>query len=307
MGFDTVPGRVLIVDNELHEETLAHRIPKVADAQGVPKELVHRDVCLAVLRGRLEDILALENYFLSLRAERFKLIVLDAFYRFLPENTDENDNGTMARIYNQLDSYARAIGCAFVCIHHTTKGTQAGKAITDVGAGAGAQSRAADTHLILRPHEEEGAVVLGAAVRSWPPPEPICLRWDYPIWHEASDLEPDALRDERRRKKREAPQKGASSEKPKWTVDGFVTQFVESEPQSKHLVLDRAESEELSLNRAKHLLKTAEAKKLIFRWTMGPSESPHFATVPQPQEAEQEISRKEEARGEGGTHPLVPP
>ncbi len=44
--------------------------------------------------------------------------------------------------------------------------SQAGKAITDVGAGAGSQSRATDTHLILRPHEEKNCAVLDAAVRS---------------------------------------------------------------------------------------------------------------------------------------------
>jgi len=38
--------------------------------------------------------------------------------------------------------------------HHRQRAAQ-GKAITDVGAGAGSQSRATDTHLVLRPHEEE--------------------------------------------------------------------------------------------------------------------------------------------------------
>jgi hypothetical protein len=35
LGFHTVKGDVLILDNELHGETSANRIPKVADARGI--------------------------------------------------------------------------------------------------------------------------------------------------------------------------------------------------------------------------------------------------------------------------------
>lgn len=64
--------------------------------------------------------------------------------------------------------------------------------MTDVGAGAGAgaQSRAADAHLVLREHAEPGCVVVEAVARSWKPPEPICLRREFPVWQIASDLDP---------------------------------------------------------------------------------------------------------------------
>ena len=103
------------------------------------------------------------------------LIVLDALYRLMPRGMDENDNGAMAQVYNQTDRYAQRVRSAFALVHHTTKGLQGDKGVTDVGAGAGSQSRAADTHLILRPHQQEGVVVLDAAVRSWPPLQPRCL------------------------------------------------------------------------------------------------------------------------------------
>jgi AAA domain len=112
----------------------------------------------------------------------YGLIVLDAFYRILPGGMSENDNAAMAAIYNQQDHWAASTGSAIENVHHTTKGTQGEKDVTDVGAGAGSQSRAADTHLILRPHQEPGCVVLDAAVRSWPPVEPIGLRWQFPLW-----------------------------------------------------------------------------------------------------------------------------
>src|SRR5262249_14705445 len=67
-------------------------------------------------------------------------------------------------------------------VHHSTKGSQADKRVTDVGAGAGAQSRAADAHLILREHEDDRAVVLEAAVRSFAPVQPLGLRFEFPLW-----------------------------------------------------------------------------------------------------------------------------
>ena len=99
----------------------------------------------------------------------------------------------MASVYNTIDSYAAHLDCAFVLIHHTSKGNQAMKSVTDVGAGAGAQSRATDTHLVLRPHEERGVVVMDSVVRSFPPVDPVCLRWNFPVWNYDASLDPENL------------------------------------------------------------------------------------------------------------------
>jgi hypothetical protein len=202
--FQVERGKVLIIDNELHPETLADRLRKVAEARGIPLQAVRDSVFVRTLRGRLRDILSLGPYFRGLQPGRFDLVVLDAYYRMLPEGVSENDNAAMAGVYNAIDSYADHLGCSFVCIHHSSKGSQADKAVTDVGAGAGSQSRAADTHLVLRPHEEDGVFVLEAALRSWAPVEPRCLRWEFPVWHPAEDLSPELLRRPEDRRKQAA-------------------------------------------------------------------------------------------------------
>ena len=61
----------------------------------------------------------------------------------------------MTEIMNALDSHAERLDCAFINIHHSSKGDQSNKSVTDVGAGAGVLSRAVDTHITLRPHELE--------------------------------------------------------------------------------------------------------------------------------------------------------
>jgi len=252
IGYETDPGSVLILDNELHGETIAGRIPKVAGALDIDFEAVADKVFVENLRGRLQNIFVMESYFRALRPEQYKLIVLDAFYRFLPRNSDENDNGTMANIYNAIDGYADYLRCSFVLIHHSTKGIQSGKAVTDVGAGAGAQSRATDTHLILRAHEEPNAVVLDAAVRSFPPVLPKCLRWTFPIWAPADDLDPALLKPERPRRPRKA--EPAEHEVDPWTVEKFVTEFLGPQARAKKAVIAAAHQAGLTYKQAEGLL-----------------------------------------------------
>ena len=211
--FWTRRGKVLIVDNELHAETSAHRLPLIADAMGIQPGEYSDQLFVASLRGQLIDLNALAGQLSSLEAGAFSLIILDAWYRFAPPFSDENSNSDVSRLYNLLDAVANKLGSAFVCIHHTSKGSQSSKGVTDVGSGAGAQSRAPDSHLTIRQHEADGAFVVEAAVRSFAPPQPFCVRWDFPIWAPADDLDPKDLRQERPRKaKGPATSSGESSE-----------------------------------------------------------------------------------------------
>lgn len=280
-AFETSPGRVLVVDNELHRETTAHRIPKVMEARGLTMSDIVDRLFVANVRGELKDVISLGACFRNLEPGRFKLIVLDAFYRFMPKDADENDNGTMARVYNHLDQYAAMLGCAFVLVHHSTKGNQSGKAVTDVGAGAGSQSRATDTHLVLRPHEQEDVVVLDAAVRSWPPLQPRCLRWTFPVWTPDDALDPTELRPEKPRRKPKAEPTPGEPDKPVWDATSFAAAFVTDEPVVTPRVIERAKQAGVSENQAKKLLKLAEADGLIHRWKFGASQPVRFANKPQ--------------------------
>jgi hypothetical protein len=192
-GFPCEKGKVLIIDNELHPETSANRIPKVVMARGVELKKVQNEIYVDNQRGRLGNIEDLANQIETLKPYGFRLVIIDAFYRAMPKGTDENDNGTVAGIYNLIDKYAAALDCAFVLIHHTSKGNQSLKSVTDVGAGAGSQSRASDTHVILRRHKEQGCVVMESVVRSFPSVGAVCLRWNWPLWDRDDSLNPEDL------------------------------------------------------------------------------------------------------------------
>lgn len=192
-GYPCERGRVLIIDNELHKETSASRVPKVIAARGLKVDDVTPWLSVENQRGKLKTIEHIGNKVAHYKAKGYKLIIIDAFYRALPKNVDENDNGAIADVYNMLDRYAEQIGCAFILIHHTSKGNQATKSVTDVGAGAGSQSRAADTHCIMRRHREKDVVVLESVVRSFPSVKPLCLHWKWPLWNPDASLNPDDL------------------------------------------------------------------------------------------------------------------
>jgi hypothetical protein len=187
LSHDVRQCKVLVVDNELHEETLASRYDRIAfEMQIDDSERGGLDV--VSLRGENVSITHAEMK-LRVPEGKYGLVVFDALYRMLPEQTNENDNGQMMRVYNHIDQLAKSWGAAIVVIHHASKGDQSEKAVTDVGAGAGAISRAADSHLIIRPHEQQGLHVLEAATRSFPSPDPVSIRFTYPVW-QAETIEP---------------------------------------------------------------------------------------------------------------------
>lgn len=272
--FKCEPGSVLIIDNELHKETSARRIPEVMRNREISRDEIRGRLFVENLRGQLQDLISLGPYFDQFEPGQFKMVILDAFYRFLPMKTDENDNGTMASLYNHLDRYADRLKCCFVLIHHTSKGNQSAKEVTDVGAGAGAQSRATDTHLVLRKHEEEDVVVLDATVRSWPPQLPLCLRWTFPVWTPDRRLDPAELkRDRPARKTRDDEQ-----EKPVWSRESFVERFVTKEGKSVDKIVMEAEAEGLSSRKTRKLLRVAAEDGDIFPCRVGPMRVPGFST-----------------------------
>jgi hypothetical protein len=280
--FQTARGKVLILDNELHGETSADRIPKVAEARLIPLAEIADQVCVENMRGRLVDLFQLESYFGAIEPGTFTLVILDAFYRFIPKGTDENDNGTVAQLYNHIDRYAQHLGCSFVLIHHASKGNQSSKAVTDVGAGAGSQSRAADTHLILRPHQQDGVVVLDAAVRSWPPVSPMCLEWACPVWNPVSGLDPADLRPERPRRKPKEESKPPVPAEPPWDTEKFVGTFIITEARPRAVILEAAEKAGLSERRAETFLKRAVETGRAFPWRFASNQPVRYATIEQP-------------------------
>jgi peptidyl-tRNA hydrolase len=180
--------KCMIVDNELHAEELAFRVSGVQEQLGVD---FGDDLHFCCLRGASIDMLKLEEKLIAAGANRFDVIILDALYRFLPAGTSENDNAQMMLIYNTIDRIARTFDCSVICVHHSSKGSQNDKQVSDVGAGAGSISRAADTQIVLFPHATHGLVCIEAITRSSKTPEARSARLDGFAWVQVHE---DAVR-----------------------------------------------------------------------------------------------------------------
>ena len=205
-------GRVLIIDNELHTETLSSRLSNIANSMIINPNDYEHSIDVISLRGQNVDIHSIEKQLDTIEPGTYTLTIIDALYRTLPSGTSENDNAQMMCIYNKLDHYAAQWDCAIAVVHHASKGAQGDKTITDVGAGAGSISRAADTHMVIRPHEEPELSVLECVTRSFKSPEPVTIRFDWPLWSPVDGVLPNVKKTVQSREERQLQQDDKSRE-----------------------------------------------------------------------------------------------
>lgn len=260
--FPIEAGSVVLIDNELKPGTLNHRLGMALGARNVSRAEV-RSIKIKALRGGLRNLYRVFGLLEKLEPNERRLVILDAWYRFLPAGKDENSNSDITELYNLLDYQANRLGCAFVLIHHTSKGNQGAKGVTDVGAGAGAQSRAADTHIVIREHQEPGHVVVDAAVRSFRPVSPFVLRREFPRFEPADGEDAGKV-------------KGTGSSGPSVTLEEFVARFVPGRISTREIEA-RAVASGLSPTAAGNMRREAQRAGLICEVTTakrGPGGSP---------------------------------
>lgn len=279
LGKPTAKGRVLLIDGELHRETLAKRLGTTQTALGIANADL-RQLEVWPVRGQGWTIDTIADRMEGVPTGHYRLIVVDALYRFLPHDMEENSNETITHIYNLLDQIARNSVASVAIVHHASKGNQSEKSITDVGSGAGAQSRAADTHLVLRPHEEDDAVVVEAAVRSFPPTGAFVIRSTKPGWSLAPDLDPTDLRKNARRAKR--PEVETTKRDPirAWTPDDFAVEVIGPVPIVRDEVIAKALTRGMRKSEAEAMLKRAVDAGKVNRRQAGPSEPYRFSIDP---------------------------
>jgi hypothetical protein len=120
-------------------------------------------------------------------------VILDPAYKVLGDR-DENANGEIAGLMNELEALAQSSGAAVVVAHHFAKGDSTAKEAGDRLSGAGAWVRDPDSIMVLTPHEEPDAFTVTSILRNLPRLEDFVVQWEFPLMRVAPALNPDALR-----------------------------------------------------------------------------------------------------------------
>ena len=189
-GMDTVQGRVLYLNFEVQGCFFTRRVQTVAKSKGlaIPADVLH----IANLRGLATDAKTILPR-VAAQAKGYSLILLDPLYKLLA-GRDENAAGDMSGLMNELERLAVQTGAAVAFGAHFSKGNQAGKESIDRISGSGVFARDPDALLVMTRHEEDGAFTVESTLRNFPPMEPFCVRWNYPLMKRDGALNPSKLK-----------------------------------------------------------------------------------------------------------------
>lgn len=241
---------VVYINFELHGWAIGQRINALCSArtecQGIGDSfhlwnLRGHNADLTLLRPKLEE---------QLIQHRFGLVILDPAYKVLGDR-DENANGEIAGLMNELEKLAQSSGAAVVVAHHFAKGDSTSKEAGDRLSGAGAWVRDPDSIMVLTPHEEPEAFTVTSILRNLPRLDEFVVSWEFPLMRLAPALNPEALR---------RPQ----SKNKVCTDNDFVERVVGDRPKNFAAVMDSARTElDMPRSTAARYLKRLKEAGLI--------------------------------------------
>lgn len=255
MGYKCSGGKTLLIDGELSTEAIFRRLAKVKALYGEPE----LDSDILPLRPEPTDIDGLLSLLEEVEPNTYSLLTIDPLFRLMPGNADENSQAYVTSLFTKLTAAAIRMNAAILCIHHTTKGSQASKGVTDLGSGAGAQSRAPDWHGGLRLHATPGCVSLHAIARDFPATAPSVWRMNIPAITPEPELDADDL-NTGRRKQGQATSR-AKPAKPTWES---IVAIADSEP--RDIGWYTAQVCNGKEHKAKSLLRQAVAMGKLYCW-----------------------------------------
>jgi hypothetical protein len=255
-GLRTARGRVLYVNFELQPWSFEGRVRAICEKKGIA--LSGEDAPNFVswhLRGYAADLRELIPQFLvQTVGSKFDMIILDPIYKCLGER-DENANGEVAGLLNEVEALAVRSDAAVVFGHHFSKGNQAGKDSRDRVSGAGAWVRDPDTVMTLTPHEEEECFTAEFTLRDLKPRSPMVVRWSFPCMLADGKLDPSALR-----------QPGAPN---KWTAETVVDLLKKEKAFSVNSGLSYSKLEAIAKRKPTEMSESTFKRKLSEAKEMG--------------------------------------
>jgi len=193
MGCKTNRAKVLVINFELQKEFCQRRLHVLEDARGIEREPGRMDVWnLRGFAAKHEEIFP--KIIERIGNNDYGLIVLDPIYKLYGGEADENAAKDMGALLNSIEQVSVQTGAAVAFGAHFSKGNQASKNAIDRVSGSGVFARDPDSIINLTAHEEEDCYTFDAILRNFPPIDPFVVRWSYPVFSKAGELDPAALK-----------------------------------------------------------------------------------------------------------------
>lgn len=192
LNFETTKARVLFVNLELPTFAIHSRLNAIARNLGI--EVLPDTLTLWNLRGFAASYeVLLPMITTAAKACGFGLIILDPSYKLLGD-CDENSASDIARLLNALERLTVDTGAAIAFSAHFAKGNASGKEAQDRISGSGVFARDPDAIMVCTALETPDAYAVESILRTLPPQPPFAIRWQYPAFSVADDLDPADLK-----------------------------------------------------------------------------------------------------------------
>jgi hypothetical protein len=191
IGFSTTAARVLYVNLELQEVFFQHRIKEILSHKRLE---INDQLDVWNLRGYAADYRALVPKIRArIRDEGYLLVIIDPIYKVLGA-ADENSARDITDLVNTFEKLAIETGSAVLLAHHFAKGNASAKDFIDRISGSGVFLRDPDSYVCFTMHEEEDAFSVEMKLRNLPPVAPFVVKWEWPLFQRAEDLDPSRLK-----------------------------------------------------------------------------------------------------------------
>lgn len=190
MDLKTEQGRVLYVNLELPQWSLARRLDEVGRAKNmtaIPEEL-----SVWTLRGTQAKAEEIVERIIDERGG-YGLTIIDPLYKILG-GRKENAAEEMTTFLNVLERLTTEADTALICPAHFSKGDSSAKESLDRISGSGVFSRDADAIVTMTRHEKEDCFTIEPTLRTMKSPPPFVVRWEYPLFRREDSLDPSRLR-----------------------------------------------------------------------------------------------------------------
>lgn len=252
LDFPTTQGKVLIVNFEIAEAWIRHRLDTLC--RSLKLEAPAGTLDFWNLRGAsAPHAVIIPKIIARAKSLGYALIIIDPSYKLIGQG-DENSASDVGAMMSSFEQITVETSAAVLFGAHFAKGNSAAKESIDRISGSGVFARDPDSILTFTPHETPNCFTVEATLRNLPALSPFVVEWTFPAFHLQPDLDPSDL------KKRPGP--------PRCAAPDDIISLIKSVPLSSKQ-WQKAASDELGVSRASffRLVSQLSQNNRIFKST----------------------------------------